>query len=176
MKFTESPLKGAYIIELSPCEDERGHFMRSFCAEEFKKRGLKHIMVQSNVSLSRKKNTLRGMHFQQNGHEEVKLIRCTRGRILDTIIDLRKDSPTYCQHFSIELSANGFKTLYIPENFAHGFITLEDNSEIFYQVSAFYSSGNEDGIRWNDPLFKIEWPTDEPIISEKDNAHKNYQK
>lgn len=175
MIFNETPLKGAYVIELEPRVDERGFFCRSFCANEFKERGLLHKMVQSNISLSEKKHTLRGMHFQMNGHEEVKLVRCTKGKIIDTIIDLRPESETYCQHFSVELSPESNKSIYVPERFAHGFITLEDNSEVFYQVSAFYSPGNEGGIRWNDPHFNIPWPTNEPIISEKDGTHPDFE-
>lgn len=174
MIFTETTLKGAFVIELKPHKDDRGFFCRTFCADVFKEKGLKNVMVQSNLSLSEKKDTLRGMHYQVNGHEEAKLIRCIRGRLLDIIIDLRPDSPTYCKHFSVELSSDKLTMLYVPEFFAHGFITLEENTEAFYQVSAFYSSGCEKGIRWNDPLFNINWPTANPVISDKDSKHPDF--
>lgn len=176
MKFTPTKIKGVYIIELSPHKDERGYFSRSFCANEFQKQGLDFNMVQSNISYSKKKYTLRGMHFQKNGHEEAKLIRCIKGRILDTVIDLRPKSKSFCQHVSIELSENELKLIYVPKFFAHGFITLEENTEVLYQVSAFYSKENESGIRWNDPIFNINWPTENPILSYKDANHLNYIK
>lgn len=171
MIFTETPLKGAYIVELEPRIDDRGFFSRTFCANEFKEHGLEYNMVQTNISLSKHKNTLRGMHFQTNGCEEVKLIRCTKGAILDTIVDLRPESDTYLKYFSIELTENNFKSLYVPKYFAHGFLTLRENSEVIYQVSAFYSQENERGIRWNDPALNINWPTEDPIVSEKDGKH-----
>ena len=114
------------------------------------------------------------MHFQKNGHEEAKLIRCIKGKIIDTVIDLRPSSKSYCKHVSIELSENDLKLIYVPKFFAHGFITLEENTEVLYQVSAFYNKENESGIRWNDPFFKLNWPTKNPIISEKDNNHINF--
>jgi dTDP-4-dehydrorhamnose 3,5-epimerase len=166
MIFTETKLKGAFIIDLQKREDERGFFARTYCADEFSKHGLSTHMPQSNMSLSKQKHTLRGMHFQIDGAEEAKLIRCTRGSILDVIIDIRKNSPTYCEHIM----------LYVPEGFAHGFITLVDNVEVAYQVSQFYTPGKERGIRWNDPLFGIQWPTQQPIISEKDAIHPNFVK
>lgn len=174
MKFNETILKGAYVIELEPRIDHRGFFSRTFCANEFKKYGLEENMVQSNLSYSKEKHTLRGMHYQVNGHEEVKLVRCTKGRLLDTIVDLRPASPTYCQYFSVELTSDNFKMLYVPKGFAHGFLTLEENTEIFYQVSSFYSQENERGVRWNDPAFKIAWPVKNPILSEKDKIHPDY--
>ena len=174
MKFTETELKGAFVIEMVPRVDERGFFARTFCAHEFSENGLKSNMVQSNLSKSTLKNTLRGMHYQVNGAEEAKLVRCTRGKIRDVIIDIRPESATYCKHFSIELTDENYKMLYVPEGFAHGFITLTDNCEVFYQVSNFYTPNSEKGIRWNDTLFNIEWPTKNPIISEKDNAHPDF--
>ena len=174
MKFIPTKINGVYIIELSPHKDERGYFSRSFCSNEFQKKGLDFNMVQTNISFSKKKFTLRGMHFQKNGHEEAKLIRCIKGKIIDTVIDLRPSSKSYCQHVSIELSENDLKLIYVPKFFAHGFITLEENTEVLYQVSAFYNKENESGIRWNDPFFKLNWPTKNPIISEKDNNHINF--
>ncbi len=176
MKFTETKLKGAFIIELEPFNDLRGSFARTFCANEFKEHGLNTHMVQSNLSVSHPKHTLRGMHFQVQGAEEAKLMRCQKGSILDTIIDIRKDSDTYCQYVQLELTDKNNTMLYVPEGFAHGFLTLEEDCEVFYQVSEFYQPGKESGIRWNDPLFGVVWPTNNPVISEKDAAHPNYIK
>lgn len=175
MKFIETQLKGAYIVELKLLTDERGFFTRTFCVNEFKKRKLKFNMVQSNLSMSLKKFTLRGMHYQEHGAEEAKLIRCIQGKIYDVIIDIRPDSPTYCKHIEVELSDDNYRMLYVPEGFAHGFMSLMDNCEIFYQVSNFYNPDCERGIRWNDPLFNINWPNSKPIISQKDNAHPDFQ-
>ena len=175
MIFTETKLKGAFIIDLEKRTDDRGFFARTYCAEEFAKHGLSTSMPQSNMSLSKFKNTLRGMHYQIDGAEEAKLIRCTRGSILDVIIDIRKKSETYCQYFSVELTDENHRMLYVPEGFAHGFITLSDNVEVSYQVSQFYTPGKEKGIRWNDPLFNIQWPIDQPILSEKDAIHPDFE-
>jgi dTDP-4-dehydrorhamnose 3,5-epimerase len=174
MIFTETKLKGAFIIDLQKREDERGFFARTYCANEFAKHGLRTNMPQSNMSLSNIKHTLRGMHYQIDGAEEAKLIRCTKGVILDVIIDIRKTSPTYCQHIAVELTEENHRMLYVPEGFAHGFITLVDHVEVAYQVSQFYTPGKERGIRWNDPLFAIEWPTLKPVISEKDAEHPDF--
>ncbi len=175
MQFKEIYLKGGFVITTEPRKDERGSFERTFCANEFKSMGLKHIMVQSNLSKSTQKHTLRGMHYQVNGAEEVKLVRCIKGRIWDVIIDIRPGSATYCQHFGIELSEYNDTILYVPEGFAHGFITLEHNCYVSYQVSNFYTPNSERGIRWNDKTFNINWPVTDPIISEKDNNHPDYQ-
>jgi dTDP-4-dehydrorhamnose 3,5-epimerase len=174
MLFTETKLKGAFIIDLEKRNDERGFFARTYCAKEFEAHGLRTEMPQSNMSLSKQKHTLRGMHYQIDGAEEAKLIRCTRGGILDVIIDIRKASETYCSYIAVELSAENHRMLYVPEGFAHGFITLTDDVEVAYQVSQFYTPGKERGIRWNDPLFGIEWPTQTPIISEKDAIHPDF--
>lgn len=174
MIFTETRLKGAFIIELTPFIDARGSFSRTYCAREFADHGLNTNMVQSNLSISGPQYTIRGMHFQFDGAEEAKLMRCQKGAILDTIIDLRDDSETYCEYFQIELTSNNRKMLYVPEGFAHGFITLESDCEIFYQVSQFYTPGKETGLRWNDPFFNIEWPTNSPIVSDRDNSHPNF--
>lgn len=176
MKFTETKLKGAFIIELEPFKDLRGSFARTFCANEFGAHGLNTNMPQSNLSISHPKYTLRGMHFQMDGAEEAKLMRCQKGAILDTIIDIRKDSETYCQHVQVELTDKNNTMLYVPEGFAHGFMTLEEDCEVFYQVSQFYTPGKESGIRWNDPLFGISWPTDQPVLSDKDAIHSDYVK
>lgn len=176
MIFTPTKLEGAFIIDLEKRQDERGFFARTYCADEFKKHGLSTMMPQSNMSLSKQKFTLRGMHYQIDGAEEAKLIRCTKGKILDVIIDIRKNSKTYCEHIAVELSEENYRMLYVPEGFAHGFMTLEENIEVSYQVSQFYTPGKERGIRWNDPLFNIQWPSINPVISEKDAIHPNFIK
>lgn len=169
MIFTETPLKGAYIIELERIEDERGFFARSWCVREFEEHGLNPNLVQCNVSFNKKKGTLRGMHYRVAPHEEAKLVSCIRGAIYDVIIDLRSDSNTYCQWFTVELSAENYKMLYVPEGFAHGFQTLEDNTVVSYQMSEFYHSEYARGLRWDDPVFGIEWPEiGRRVISEKD--------
>ena len=175
MIFRESKLKGAFVIELERLEDPRGFFARAWCAEEFAAHGLTPVVQQSNLSFNFKKGTVRGMHFQIAPYNEAKTVRCTRGRIYDVIIDLRRDSATYKQWFGVELTADNYKMLYVPENFAHGYLTLEDDTEVAYQVSQFYTPGSERGIRWNDPAFNIEWPrTDDLIISEKDGSWPDY--
>lgn len=168
MIFTETKLKGAFIIDLKKIGDHRGFFARAFCQNEYKEHGLNPTVAQANLSRSQEKHTLRGFHYQVDGAEEAKSVRCIKGSILDVIIDLRKDSPTYCEHVAVELSAENHRTLYVPEGFAHSFITLEEDCEVFYLVSEFYAPGKEKGIRWNDPLFNVEWPTDNPVLSEKD--------
>ena len=176
MIFTETKLSGAFILELEKRGDHRGFFARTFCAKEFEEHGLRTSFVQANMSKSLEKHTLRGMHYQVDGAEEAKLIRCTKGRILDVIIDIRPDSQTYCEHIAVELTAENFKQLYVPEGFAHGFLTLEEDIEVTYLVSEFYAPGKEKGIRWDDPLFKIDWPIDSPILSEKDAKHSDFAK
>jgi dTDP-4-dehydrorhamnose 3,5-epimerase len=166
--FIETKLKGAFIIELERLEDERGFFARSFCQKEFEERGLNPCIVQCNVSYNKNRGTLRGMHYQTAPYEEVKLVRCIRGAIYDVAIDLRKDSPTLKQWIAVELTAENHRMLYIPEGFAHGFQTLKDNTEVFYQVSAFYHPESDKGVRWNDPAFRIVWPDDIRVISDRD--------
>ena len=164
MIFQETSIIGAYIIDIKRIEDERGFFGRAFCQKEMKEYGLNEAVVQTNLSSNKKRGTLRGLHYQQAPHEESKLVRCTRGSLFDVLVDLRKDSPTYCHWFGIELTADSFKMLYVPEGCAHGFITLEDNTDIMYQVSQFYAPGAEKGLRWNDPAFNIVWPIDPVVI------------
>ncbi|MGB9714863.1 MAG: dTDP-4-dehydrorhamnose 3,5-epimerase [Thermodesulfovibrionales bacterium] len=175
MIFKETTLKGAFIIELEKRVDSRGFFARAWCRKEFEDNGLIKEMVQANVSFNKKKGTLRGMHYQITPYEEAKLVRCTRGAIYDVIIDLRPDSPTYKQWVSVELTSENYKMVYVPENFAHGFITLEDNTEVTYLVSEFYSPEFERGIRYNDPSFGIQWPIPISVISEKDKSWQDYQ-
>lgn len=174
MIFLETKLHGAYVIELKRLEDTRGFFSRTWCLHEFQQQGLNERLVQCNLSFNYKKGTLRGMHYQKSPYEEAKLIRCTRGSLYDVIIDLRSDSPTYKQYIATILSAHNYKMLYVPEKFAHGFITLEDNTEIFYQMSEFYSEEFARGFRWNDPAFAIDWPIDVSVISERDRTYPNF--
>ncbi|GHA80244.1 dTDP-4-dehydrorhamnose 3,5-epimerase [Pontibacter akesuensis] len=174
MIFTETKLKGAFILDVKRLEDERGFFGRSFCQNEFEEHGLSANVRQTNVSYNKKKGTLRGMHMQLAPNEESKLVRCTRGAIYDVIIDMRPDSETYKQWIGVELTADNYRMLFVPEGFAHGFITLEDNTDVTYQVTEFYTPGAERGIRWNDPAFNIEWPIEPVVISEKDQAHPDF--
>ena len=175
MKFSETKLKGAYIIEIEKLEDERGFFGRSWCAKEMKEHGLNVNVSQANVSFNKKKGTLRGMHYQVAPYQEAKLVRCSLGSIYDVIIDLRKDSSTYLQWIGVELSGDNYKMLYVPEDFAHGFITLEDNTEIAYMMSEFFVPGAGATIRWNDPLFGIEWPILPVIISDNDRNQTDFR-
>ena len=169
MRFTETKLKGAYIIEPEPIQDERGFFARSWCQKEFTERGLNSNLVQCNISFNLKKGTLRGMHYQAKPHEEAKLVRCTMGAIYDVIIDIRPESPTFKQWVAVYLRTENRKMLYIPEGFAHGFQTLEDNTEVFYQMSEFYHPESAKGIPWDDCTFQIVWPEiGKRIISDKD--------
>jgi len=170
MKFTETKLKGAFIVEIEKLTDTRGFFARSWCSKEFDAHGLTARVVQANVSFNRRKGTLRGMHYQIATFQENKLIRCTRGAIYDVIIDLRPESPTYKQWMGVELTADNYTLLFVPEDFAHGFITLMDNTEITYQVSQFYTPGSEKGIRFDDPTFNIQWPLEVSVISDKDRT------
>lgn len=168
MIFKETKLPGAFVIDLEMHADNRGFFARTFCRNELAAHGLVVDVAQANMSLSKARGTLRGMHFQKAPHEETKLVRCTRGALYDVIIDLRPDSPTLKQWIGVELSADNFRMLFVPRNFAHGFLTLTDNTEATYMVSQFYAPGSELGIRWNDPQFGIDWPVDVRVISEKD--------
>ncbi len=168
MIFTETTLKGAFVIDPEPTSDERGMFARVWCEKEFELHGLSPRWVQSSISVNRRKGTLRGMHYQAAPNQEVKLVRCTAGAIYDVIVDLRPTSPTYGQHVSLMLTADNHRSLYIPKQFAHGFLTLQDNSEISYHMSEFYAPTSARGIRWDDPLLRIEWPEPVVIVSEKD--------
>ncbi|HEY9878949.1 MAG TPA: dTDP-4-dehydrorhamnose 3,5-epimerase [Leptolyngbyaceae cyanobacterium] len=169
MQIIATPLKDAFVVELEIREDDRGGFARTFCAKEFEDHGLKPIVAQCNMSYNFKAGTLRGMHYQLSPAAETKLVRCTKGAIYDVIIDMRPDSPTYKQHFGIELTADNRKALYVPEMFAHGYLALTDGAEVVYQVGEFYSPGYERGIRYDDPVFGIEWPMPITVISEKDS-------
>jgi dTDP-4-dehydrorhamnose 3,5-epimerase len=168
MKFSPTKLSGVWLVDLERHEDERGFFARSWCQSEFERHGLNPRLVQCNVSFNRKRGTLRGMHYQVAPHAEVKLVRCTRGAIYDVAVDLRPESQTYRQWVGVELTAENGRALYIAEGFAHGFQTLADDSEVFYQMSEFFHPDCARGLRWNDPAFGISWPAPNPIISERD--------
>lgn len=174
MIFKETPLKGAFTIELEKKEDDRGFFARFFCVNEFEKNGLPRSFVQINNSLSVHKGTLRGMHYQLAPKGETKVVRCIQGSFYDVILDLRAGSPTFGHSFGAELSAKNRKMMLVPEGFAHGFLTLEDNSEALYLVNEFYAAPLERGIRWDDPNFKIAWPEKPKIVSEKDAKHPDF--
>jgi dTDP-4-dehydrorhamnose 3,5-epimerase len=168
MIFKETGLQGAFLIELEKNSDDRGFFARLFDKKVFEERGLDTDLGHSNISFNKKAGTLRGIHFQVAPMEETKLIRCTRGEIFDVIVDLRGGSPTYLQHFTERLCQDNRLAIYAPKGFGHGFITLKDNSEVFYQMSGCYSSEHARGIRWDDPALGINWPVKNPIISERD--------
>jgi dTDP-4-dehydrorhamnose 3,5-epimerase len=174
MIFEKTDLEGAFLIRLEKLEDERGFFARSFCQREFEEHGLNPRLAQCNISSNKAKGTLRGMHFQAAPCSEAKLVRCIRGAIHDVIIDLRPESHTYTKHFFIELTANAYDALYVPEGFAHGFLTLEPESCVFYQMSEFYAPGYARGFRWNDPAFNIQWPHPPSVISERDANYPDY--
>ena len=175
MRFTETTLPGAFVVDVERHEDERGFFARSWCTQEFRDRGLNPCVVQCNVSWNRIKATLRGMHYQATPHAEVKLVRCTRGSVYDVIVDLRERSPTYLGHVGVELSADSHRALYIPDGFAHGFMTLEDDTEVFYQMSALYEPSAAKGVRWNDPAFGIDWPLPVSMISSRDRDYADFR-
>ena len=174
MKFIPTPLNGAFVIELEKRGDERGFFARAFCIKEFESIGLSHNLVQINNSLSKDTGTLRGMHYQLATKSEDKIVRCIKGKLYDVIIDLRPNSSTFKKWFGAELSAENRLSLYVPKGFAHGFITMEDNTETFYLVTEFYSPENERGIRYNDPEFNIKWPIEPKVISDKDLNHPDF--
>jgi dTDP-4-dehydrorhamnose 3,5-epimerase len=201
MIFSETKLKGAYIIDIEKLVDERGFFARSWCQHEFEAHGLNPRLVQCNISFNLKKGTMRGMHYQADPYEEAKVVRCVRGSIYDVIIDIRPDSATYCHWTGVELSSPCFhlppsisplpvdcspstahsspltanyNMLYVPEGFAHGFLTLEDDTEVFYQMSEFHAPNHARGFRWNDPAFRVEWPADVQVISDRDRSYPDF--
>ncbi len=170
MIFTETKLKGSYVIEIDPHEDNRGFFARAFCQREFADHGLKPTIAQANIAFNTGKGTVRGMHFQYPPAAETKLVRCTRGAILDIIVDLRPESETYLERVAVELTADNHRSLYVPERFAHGYQTLEDETETSYQVGEFYTPGVEGGLLYSDPRLGLEWPLPVTEISEKDQG------
>jgi len=173
--FGSTPLPGAAVVDLERREDERGFFARSFCQREFEAQGLETTVAQCNVSFNRRRGTLRGMHWQAAPHGEAKLVRVTRGALWDVIVDLRPESATYCRWFGVELSAENHRALYIPRGFAHGFQTLVDDVEVFYQMSTSYVPDAQRGVRWDDPAFGIEWPILPPFLSERDATYPDYR-
>lgn len=175
MNFKKTPITGAYVVDIEPKGDERGFFARGFCQQEFEALGLNSKIVQANIGVSRQRGTLRGLHYQAAPYAETKLIRCTAGAVFDVIVDLRPASSSYRKWLGVELAADTRRMLYVPEGCAHGYLTLVDNTEIFYLVSQFYSAESERGLRWNDPAFGIEWPiTQDLVISEKDRRWPNW--
>jgi dTDP-4-dehydrorhamnose 3,5-epimerase len=178
VKLVETPLVGAYVVELEPLRDERGWFARTFDAAAFAELGLEPTVVQCNTSYNERAGTLRGMHYQAAPHGEPKLMRCTRGSVYDVLVDLRRDSPTFCRWFGIELRAGGTASLYAPAGMAHGFQTLEDGSELHYQMGYRYVPEAARGVRWDDPGFGIEWPEPPPggrVISERDATYPDFE-
>lgn len=174
MKINPTELAGAYVVDIEPSADERGSFARAFCRDQFAAHGLRPVFVQANISLNRRQGTLRGMHFQAPPHEEGKLLWCTRGAIYDVILDLRRDSPTFGRWQSFELSTRNRRLLYVPEGVAHGFQTLEDESDVFYLMTEMYHPEAARGVRWNDPAFGISWPSRSPILSERDASYPDF--
>ncbi len=176
MIFKKTNLLGAYTIEIEKCEDERGFFARTWDSNVCKKMGLNSNLVQSNISFNIKRGTVRGMHFQKSPNEEDKVVRCTKGKIFDVIIDLRNDSPTFTKWQGFELSEKNYKMLYIPKGFAHGFQTMEKSSEVFYQMSEYFMPECASGVMWNDPTFEIAWPLPISVISKKDLSYSRFKK
>jgi dTDP-4-dehydrorhamnose 3,5-epimerase len=174
MRFTETKVAGAYLIEPEPIADERGFFARTWCQEEFAANGLNRDLAQANISFNHRKGTLRGMHYQEAPHQEAKLVRCTRGAIFDVALDLRPDSPTYRAWFGAELTDENRSMLYVPEGCAHGFLTLADATEVAYQMSAPYAPAAARGVRWDDPAFGIEWPGEVVVINERDRTYPDF--
>jgi dTDP-4-dehydrorhamnose 3,5-epimerase len=168
VKFVRTTLPGAFRVEMDRLEDDRGFFARSWCAREAEEQALNPRVAQCNVSFNRRRGTLRGMHFQAAPHEEAKLVRCTRGALFDVIVDLRPNSPTFRKWEAFELTDGNGLAIYVPAGFAHGFQTLVDDTEVFYQMSEFYVGASARGVRWNDPTFGILWPLSDPILSARD--------
>jgi dTDP-4-dehydrorhamnose 3,5-epimerase len=172
--FRPTALSGAYVIEPERLEDVRGYFARTFCQKDFAAHGLETRVAQCSVSFNHRKGTLRGMHYQVAPFEEVKLVRCIRGAVYDVIVDLKRDSPTFKRHVGVQLDEQNGRMLYIPAGFAHGFQTLEDDTEVAYQMSEVYSAEHARGVRWNDPAFGIDWPEDERTILERDRNYPDF--
>jgi len=176
VRFTPLRLPGAFVIDRTPAEDERGFFARTWCEEELAEHGLCTRISQCSISFNHRRGTLRGMHFQALPHAEVKIVRCTRGSIFDVLLDLRPTSPTYCQWIAEELTEENGRQLYIPEGVAHGFQTMADRTEVFYQISQPYVPDLARGVRWNDPAFAIEWPDCERTISLRDRQYPDFER
>jgi len=174
MIFTETDLKGAFVVDIEKHQDERGFFARSWCRREFEAHGLNPKLAQCNISFNPHKRTLRGMHYQAKPFEEAKLVRCTRGSLHDVIVDLRSDSPSYKKSLGVVLTAENRRMLYVPQGFAHGFLTLENDTEVFYQISEFYMPESQRGFRWNDPAIAITWPAEVEFISDRDRNYPDF--
>jgi dTDP-4-dehydrorhamnose 3,5-epimerase len=174
MIFTETKLPGAYLIQIERHEDERGFFARTWCQHEFEENGLNPSLVQCNLSHNARKGTLRGMHYQDVPYQEAKLVSCIRGAIYDVIIDIRPGSPSFGAHLGAILTAQTHEMLYVPEGFAHGFLTLEDETQVFYQMSEFYAPDYARGFRWNDPTFNVQWPAEVRVISTRDASYPDF--
>lgn len=168
MKFIETELRGAFIVETEKISDDRGFFARIWCKNEYERHGLESNILQSNVGFSVHRGTLRGLHFQLPPYDEVKIIRCTRGKVFDVIVDLRAESPTFKRWVGVELTQDNFRMLYVPKGFAQGYLTMDMNTEIYYHTSQFYAPGHAKGVRYNDSAFKIDWPGDIKVISAAD--------
>jgi dTDP-4-dehydrorhamnose 3,5-epimerase len=175
LKIQETKFKNLFVIETEPVRDNRGFFVRVWDENIFKKNGLSHTFVQNSISHNLKKGTLRGMHYQVKPYEEAKIVNCIRGKIFDVVIDLRSNSKTYLEKFEIELDSTENKSLFIPEGFAHGFQTMDDNTDVYYQISQFFKSEFGRGILWNDPIFNINWPISDPILSQKDTLYNAFK-
>src|ERR1700740_3810145 len=175
MRFLETKIPGVYEISIEPKRDERGFFARSWCAQEFASHGLNSKLLQCSISFNTHKGTLRGVHYQAAPYQEAKLVRCTKGAIFDVAIDLRPRSRTFKSWVSVVLTAELRKMLYVPEGCAHGFLTLEDNTEVFYQMSEFYNPASARGVRWDDPAFQIAWPETIAVISDRDRTYPDFK-
>jgi dTDP-4-dehydrorhamnose 3,5-epimerase len=172
--FREAAIAGAFVIEQERSVDGRGFFARTWCEREFRKHGLKGSLVQCSTSFNTQKGTLRGLHYQAAPHEEAKLVRCTRGSVYDVVVDLRQGSPTFAGHFTVVLDGRHGNMVYVPEGCAHGFLTLEDDCEVFYQMSQFYAPHSARGVRWDDPAFAIEWPAPVSVMSDRDRNYPDF--
>lgn len=175
MRFVATPIAGAFLVETEPAVDDRGFFARTFCRDEFMAHGLEPDLAQCSISFNKRRGTLRGLHYQTKPYEEAKLVRCTQGGVFDVMLDLRLDSPSYLAWFGVELNAMNRHALYIPEGVAHGFQTLTDDTEVFYQMSKSYHPESARGVRWNDPAFNIRWPHSEPTISVRDQSYPSWE-
>jgi len=175
MRFVETEISGAYVIELEPIADERGSFARTWCEREFAEHGISMTIRQCSISVNRHRGTMRGMHYQDAPHAEQRVVRCTSGAIYDVVVDLRAESTSFRRWVSVEMSRENRKMVYVPEGCAHGFVTLVDDVEVLYQMSAFYSADHARGVRWNDPAFAIEWPIEITTISERDKNHPDFR-
>lgn len=176
MRFRPISLPGAFLVEVEPHSDERGLFARTFCEREFAAAGLPSHFVQCSTSFNEKRGTLRGLHYQLPPHEEGKLVRCTQGAVFDVVVDLRRELPTYCRWEGFELTASNRAALYIPPGCAHGFQTLADGSEVFYQMTVFYVPGQDAGVAWDDPAFGVRWPLPDPTLSPRDRSYPRFRK